>query len=224
MGASQNETWTAERIVEELKERSGEDGRSIKFGTGRKEDKFKDAVFDVFGGWPDALRAAGLHPKTRLINYWTEAEVKKRLRELAERGEPINTLNLELKHPRLWNAARRIFGNIQKAVEAAGYNYGDIKKRGTWTRESITAKIRKYYKDGVDISQINMLEEDSKLLAAGQKFYGAWSRAVRAAGIDYADVKSRRKDMKRKHKTVEQGMKKRKVFVMRNGKLVQPGA
>lgn len=215
--------WTKEKIIEELKTRSG-GGRSIRFSPGKADDGLKDAVYKLYGSWPNVLRAAGLHPKTRLINYWTEAEVIKRIKELCERGESINTLHLEMKHPRLWNASRRIYGNIQKAVEAAGYDYGTVKKRGTWTRDSITHKIREYFEQDVDISQIAMLEYDSKLLAAGQKFYGAWSRAVRAAGIDYTEVKSRRKDVKRKKKATDDSRKKRKVFVMKEGRLVEANA
>lgn len=215
--------WTKEKIMDELKTRSN-GGRSIRFSTSKEDESLKDAVYALFGSWPIVLQAAGLHTKTRLINYWTEAEVIKRIQELCERGESINTLHLELNHPRLWNASRRIFGNIQKAVEAAGYDYGNVKKRGTWTRDSITEKIREYFEQGVDISQIAMLEYDSKLLAAGQKFYGAWSRAVRAADIDYTEVKSRRKDVKRKKKATDDSQKKRKIFVMHEGKLVEANA
>jgi len=213
--------WTSEKVLEELQQRSG-GGRSIHFSSDG-DAGLKDAIYHFFGGWPDALRAAGLHPKTRLINYWDEDEVKARIRQLAERGDPINTLHLEMNHPRLWNAARRLFGNIQKAVEAAGYDYGDVKKRGTWTRETITGKIREYYNQGLDISQIAMLDMDSKLLAAGQKFFGAWSRAVTAAGIDYAQVKSRRREAKRrlKAKGGPAARNANRMFVMRGGRLVQ---
>ena len=216
----QSEGWSSDKVVDELKERTI-GGRSIRFTESRKDEEFKDAIYRHFGGWPGALKAAGLHPKTRLINYWTEDEVTRRIRGLAESGQSINTLHLELHHPRLWNAARRLFGSIQKAVEASGFNYSDIKKRGNWTDESIKAKIRDYYERGEDISQISMLKLDSRLLAAGQKFFGAWSKAVTAAGINYMDVKSRHRDIKGARKSSTDERRQRKVFVMRSGQLVQ---
>ena len=217
----QAEEWTSEKVLDELQRRSG-GGRSIRFST-HGDDGLKDAIYGFFGGWPTALRAAGMHPKTRLINYWTADEVTKRLRQIADRGEPINTLHLEMNHPRLWNAARRLYGNIQKAVEASGYDYGDIKKRGTWTKETITGRIREYYTSGRDISQIAMLDMDSKLLAAGQKFFGAWSRAVTASGIDYAQVKSRRREAKRRVKAQGAGTGRpgRHVFLVNQGRLIK---
>jgi len=210
--------WDKEKVLRELRLRSGEH-RSIRFSDGPEDDALKDAVFEFFGGWKSALAAAGLHPKTKLLNCWTENEVKRRIKEIADRGESINTLSLEINHPRLWNAARRVFGNIQAAVEASGYDYSDFKKRGAWTKDLIAERIRQYYKEGKDLSQISMLEEDSKLLAAAQKIYGAWSRAVHAAGIDYTQVKARRKEFKRQMKAGDFAQKK-KVFVLRDGKLV----
>jgi hypothetical protein len=64
---------------------------------------------------------------------------------------------------------------------------------------------------------------DSKLLAAGQKFFGAWSRAVTAAGIDYAQVKSRRRETKRriKAKSGASSHAANRMYVMRGGRLVQ---
>lgn len=213
----QNEVWTSDKLLDALRERSG-GGRSIKFNGGENDDVFKDAIYSRYGDWDTALRAAGLHPKTRLINYWTESEVIKRIREIAERGESINTLHLEQKHPRLWNAARRLFGNIHNAIEAAGYDYSGVKKRGAWTRDSIVDKIRDYFLSGVDISQISMIDADSKLLAAGQKLFGSWSKAVNAAGIDYAGVKARRRDKKRRAKSQASETGQQVAFPVQMGK------
>jgi len=105
-------------------------------------------------------------------------------------------------------------------VEASGYDYSDFKKRGAWTKDLIAERIRQYYKEGKDLSQISMLEQDSKLLAAAQKIYGAWSRAVHAAGIDYTQIKARRKEFKRQMKTTGVVAGQKKVFVLRDGKLV----
>lgn len=189
-------TWDQKSLVEELKRRTTP-GHSIRFDPGREDTSLEDAVFSEFGGWNQALAEAGLHPKTKLLNYWTEEEVIKRIRQIAERNEPLNTLNLEINHPRLWNAARRLFNNIEGAVEAAGFDYSGVKKRLSWDEDVIAGQIRRMYDGGEDISQISMLEKNSRLLAAAQKFFGAWSKAVEAAGIDYSNVKDRHRVFKR---------------------------
>ncbi len=206
-----------ESLILELQKRCNESG-SIRFEPDRTETELEDAVFREFGSWKRALRAAGLHPKTKLLNYWTHDEVIKRIREIHERNEPLNTLFLENNHPRLWNAARRLFDNIENAVEAAGVKYSDVKKRCSWSEDDITNRIRELYKKGEDITQISMLKSDSKLLAAGQKFYGAWSRAVEAAGIDYSQAKQRRREQKKPRLRAD---KKREVFLMQDGRLIR---
>ncbi len=214
--------WDRGAVIDELKRRCSAN-KSIKFSGGAEDDALKDAVFEQFGGWSNALSAAGLHPKTKLLNCWNGQEVIKRLRQIAGRGDSINTLALEMNHPRLWNAARRIFGNIRNAVEAAGFDYSEYKKRGAWTPEKITAMLRDYHARGVDLSQITMIEEDSKLLAAAQKLYGAWSRAVRAAGIDYASVKERHREIRRNTKlsNASNGQDS-KSFFFQGGKMINP--
>lgn len=197
--------WPREKVIEELKRRSG-GARSLRFNKSPEDEALVDSIYAHFGGWDTAIEVAGLHPKTRLLDYWTKEEVVKRLRDMAKRGEPINTLHLERNHPRLWNAARRFFTNIEKAVEAAGFSYGKVRKRCSWSEQEIARRIRKYNARGKDISQSAMLIEDSRLLAAGQKFFGSWSNAVEAAGLNYASVKARRRTLKFAH-LAEEGKK-----------------
>ena len=196
-----HQPWKRELVIVELK-RIIADGGSLRFDPDRKDTSLEDAVYDVFGGWRTAFIEAGINPKTKLINYWTEEEVIKRLRQLAEREEPLNTLHLEMNHPRLWNAARRFFSNIESAIAAAGMEYSEVKKRQSWSEDKISGKICQMFERGEDISQISLMKKDSKLLAAGQKCYGSWRQAVEAAGIKYEDVKHRRRSRKASSKAV----------------------
>lgn len=216
---TQIKKWTKDSLLEELKKRS-QPGNSIRFDPLRKNTTFEDAVYEEFGSWKRAIEEAGLHPKTKLINYWTPDEVIKRLKMIAERGEQMNTLALEVNHPRLWNAARRLFNNIESAVQAAGYEYDSVKKRLSWDEDEIRNKIREMYEKGEDITQISMMKKDSKLLAAGQKFYGSWSRAVEKAGIDYAKAKQRHREHKNNEKA-EKREKFREVYFMQGGRLIR---
>lgn len=202
-------------VIRELREMS-RGKRSIRI-EGEASAKLVEAVFEHFGGWRSAIEAAGLHPKTHLVGYWTHAEVVKRLRQLHERGESLNTLHLEHHQPRLWNAARRFFGTIEKAIEAAGFNYSEIRKRDEWSSEKIMSEIRALDEQKHDLSQVSVANINSKLLAAGQKFFGSWSKAVEAAGIDYERVRRRRRMNKRRKKNIEDVQRKKKVFVIRNG-------
>ncbi|HOX28083.1 MAG TPA: hypothetical protein PLQ76_02890 [bacterium] len=192
----EDKLFTRELLIEEIRGRSRKGG-AIRFPEVRDDTSFEDAVYEEFGSWSNAFIAAGVNPKTKLLNYWTEDEVIKRLQQIAHRDEPINTLSLEINHPRLWNAARRLFGNIEKAINKAGFQYENVRKRYSWNEDEITNRIRIMFDEGEDISQISMMKKDSRLLASGQKLFGAWSRAVEKSGIDYSTVKVRRKTMKK---------------------------
>ncbi|MFA6449580.1 MAG: hypothetical protein WCX65_08935 [bacterium] len=212
--------WDRDSLIKEIKSRS-HPGNSIRFEPDRDDTGFEDAIYSEFGGWENVLAEAGLNPKMKLLNYWTKEEVVKRLRQIAERDEPLNTLFLETNHPRLWNAARRLFNNIEKAVEAAGFEYDKIKKRYSWDEGEIKKRIKDMYEKGEDITQIAMMGKDSKLLAAGQKFYGSWSRAVESAGIDYSAAKQRHRLQKFTLGRTDKKEKKKEIYFMRAGRLVR---
>ncbi len=60
-----------------------------------------------------------------------------------------------------------------------------------WSREKIIAMIRRLHGQGVDLSPTGIRRTHGALFssARSQSHFGSWREAIRAAGLDYADIK-----------------------------------
>ena len=99
----------------------------------------------------------------------------------------------------LIGAARRYLGSWGNAIEAAGFNYAEIKasakadsntKRlppGHWSEARIIDLIKEMYSRGDDLNPHAVQNKDSKVYASAVYYFGSWGKAVNAAGIDYLE-------------------------------------
>lgn len=125
---------------------------------------------------------------------WTKELVIKEIQERHSAGKPLNYSAVVADNEPLAGAARRLFGNWGKAVEAAGFDYEKIKQearpkslpRGTWSKELIIQKIRERYTAGQSLNPHAVQKDDPKLYAAS-RLLGSWGKAVEAAGYDYIE-------------------------------------
>ena len=133
-------------------------------------------------------------PKPR--NYWNKQIVITKIQELYI-TEKINDNYIKKNHCDLYNAGRKNYGSWRNAVEAAGFNYDEVKRNAVqkriddsriWNRELVIIKIQELY----SLEQINaqyVKDEHGALYSAGIVCFGSWKNAVEAAGIDYSEVK-----------------------------------
>lgn len=105
---------------------------------------------------------------------WSKDKVIAELKRVRANG-PVQDKNLE-------SAARRHFGSLRAALEAAGLIRGDrVSHYFRWTKESVIEAIRKRHADGESIDSIH--KEDPALYAAGKTLFGTWNDARRQAGL-----------------------------------------
>jgi hypothetical protein len=79
--------------------------------------------------------------------------------------------------------ARRRFGNWGAAVEKAGLDYSQIRRRRRWTKELIVNEIRTMKDQGADLRSGEIRQKNPALFAAACKprFFGSWSKALAVA-------------------------------------------
>jgi hypothetical protein len=78
--------------------------------------------------------------------------------------------------------------------------------RVKWTKEKIVKRILSLHKLGEDLSNSNAKRIDGALVGAATSYFGNWSAAIEAAGLDSAEVKKtsqRRRNEKIKKWTSE---------------------
>jgi len=150
---------------------------------------------ELFGGWRRAIRAAGLDPEKVCTRRrkWTRESIIGEIRRLRRAGVDLSHSAAKRTHQYLVVAARRTehFGSWRVAVEAAGIDYGSVSKHQSWTRDKVVERIRDLAQRGEPLSHQEAKRSDSPLVsaAASRRLFGSWEAAVRAAGLEYDQVR-----------------------------------
>ena len=132
---------------------------------------------------------------------WSRELILERIRELSRQGSDLTPSQVGAQQGALVSAAERYFGNWPAAVREAGIDYERVREAGRqrrserirkWSRERIVAEIRRLQRAGEDLSWGVMERKYQPLCAAAVKrcYFGSWSAALAAAGIDYEQVKA----------------------------------
>lgn len=202
--------WTRERVLTTIRQldRQGEclsTRRMAQLGySGMVTTTYKEGYF---GGWRNALRAAGLDPAqaSRRQTKWTRERIIEHIRELHSRGDDLSHSAAKRRHQYLVVVAGdpRFFGSWKAAIEAAGFDYERICKHRSWTRAKIVEQIRELYRRGEHLSHEAVKRRYGSLVSAAssKRYFGSWERAIRAAGLSYDKI--RKIESWDRHKIVE---------------------
>jgi len=86
------------------------------------------ASLPLFGTWENAIKAAGIdYSDIMLFRKWTPGLVKFMISSLYKNSVDISSHNTQIHNSPLFNAGCRLFGSWQKAVEASGISYEDVR-------------------------------------------------------------------------------------------------
>jgi len=179
--------WSKEVIVEEIRELASK-GFDLSFRS-MALSQHNAMVYAAirpkyFGNWRTALEAAGLASE-EIYRYrsWDESGILEEIRRLKTEGAALSSKSMDESSNKLIATARRRFGNWGKALEKAGINYSEVRRRKRWTRENLVEGILELKKQGVKLITPEVKRANPSLFAAACKkhFYGTWKKALRAA-------------------------------------------
>lgn len=131
---------------------------------------------------------------SRSRRLWTPEDVLAAIRARADAGLPLNYQAVVADDEALTGAARKRYGSWSAALAAAGLDPVAIKRAarqagvanshpmGYWTEERVIASIQEHARAGHDLSAHRLQQIDPSLVASGQRLFGGWDRALRAAG------------------------------------------
>ena len=115
------EPWTRERVLEQIRRRHGK-GASLSCGVLRQEKRGSALLWAAqkfYGGWPRAVKAAGLTPANAPM--WTAESVRTALRRLARKRQWMSSEALVKNgHGNIVSGALRVHGTWAAALRAAG--------------------------------------------------------------------------------------------------------
>lgn len=200
--------WTPTRVLDEIRTMQGKRQDLSHRAVRQRQQYLVVAAAEFFGGWEEAVRAAGLdYDRIRKQQTWTKAKVLRTIRELAARGEDLSYGAVIKNHSSLAAAAgnRRYFRSWGDAIEAAGLNYEEVRRhRPPWSRERIIETIRELHARGEDLISTNVRKLGYRTMEYAARKpgnFGSWRGAIEAAGLDFDQVtRLTRKKQRRKRK------------------------
>ena len=109
--------------------------------------------------------------------------------------------------PQLAAAAtkRKHFGSWRAAIEAAGFNYGSIRRYQEWDEQAVITRLKELHAQGKDLNAKSMEELDITLITAARRRFDSWDKALTAAGLDYKKIVLRTPFKRRKKNEASDG-------------------
>lgn len=192
-----NLRWSSERVITEIRDWQSQ-GQPLYANHVRLNfQELLAASIRYFGGWQKAVETAGIsYEAVRKYRKWSKEVIVEEIRELASRGFDLSFRSMALsQHNAMVYAAIRpkYFGNWRAALEAAGLASEEIYRYRSWDQEGILEEIRRLKSEGVDLSSKSMDDSSNKLIATARRRFGNWGRALESAGINYADIRRRKR-------------------------------
>ncbi|MDP6723165.1 MAG: hypothetical protein QGF59_31175 [Pirellulaceae bacterium] len=156
----------------------------------KRDRRLYDAARHHFGTWQNALREAGINLEhVRLPKKPRTLDKDKIIRQLHKRHEAglsMKRNDVCLDNRALATAAINAFHSWRRALAAAGLAPEELlAARGNrWSKERIIELIHARQREGKPINYSAIRREDSALISAARRYFGNWSKALLAAGVD----------------------------------------
>jgi len=127
-------------------------------------------------------------------NRWTADSIVAMIRKLAAARVDLSPTGIRESHSALFSAARSRshFGSWRGAVEAAGLDYGGVKRcEQVWSRARVVRAIQRAADHGQDLLSGEFKRANKRLYSAAcaLRYFGGWRRAIEAAGLDYDQLR-----------------------------------
>lgn len=128
---------------------------------------------------------------------WTQVRIIAAIKQLHLQNADLSPTAVQIEHSALFSSARSRshFGSWRAAVEAAGFNYDEVKRvKQRWTRDEITTRICELHKAGEDLldPQFKVRHRSLYLAACAHRYFGSWRRAVEGAGLNHEKMRESR--------------------------------
>jgi len=114
---------------------------------------------------------------------WTRERIIRHLLDREAHGLPLHA-GRDGVDSLLYQAARRIFGSWRHAIQAAGITPEQVLTWDRWPPAKVLMIIRRLAQRARPLSGAQMEQRYGSMMSAARRFYGSWTKAVLAAGVD----------------------------------------
>ncbi len=192
-----NRKWSAELVLDEIRKWAAEDKPLYSHYVRQNFQELLAAGIRYHGSWKTAVETAGIaYNDVRKYQNWSKDLIIAKIQELRQQGVDLSFRSMMLsKYNSMVYAAIRPnhFGSWKHALSAAGLTPDEVYRYRSWDEQTILDEIRKLKEQGADLSSKTMDETSNPLIATARRRFGNWGNAVEKAGIDYSEIRRRRR-------------------------------
>lgn len=112
-------------------------------------------------------------------------QVVREIKQLRRKKSALNYSSIRANHGPLLRRAKLAFGTWSAAVEAAGFDYENIRRIRRWSQESVIETLLALHEERRFANLSDLRDRFPRLYGACCRHFGSGLAAVEAAGIDY---------------------------------------
>ena len=209
-------TWDKSQITTALRKLHKE-GKDLSYTQlAKKHQPLVSAAAYHFGSYRDAIAKAGIdYSEVVRRPRWTKQEIIRLIKQARRAGEDLHWSAVTKRGDELGRAAfaslqKRLFGSWDLALHAAGLDADEISQYRKWDRNSIVFELKGRARESQPLNSGTVQKDDPGLHAAAVRHFGSYDNALRAAKVDPAKIRRRKRWNK------EEVDKRLKAFARKN--------
>jgi hypothetical protein len=192
-------SWDKDQILSNLRKLHRE-GKDLSYTQlARKHQPLVSAAAYHFGSYRDAVEKAGIdYADVVRRPRWTKQQIIRLIKQARREGEDLHWSAVTRRGDELGRAAfaslqKRLFGSWDRALAAAGLDADEISQYRKWDKDSIVFELRSRFRESEPLNSGAVQKEDPGLHAAAVRHFGSYDNALRAARVDPAKIRQRRR-------------------------------
>ena len=193
------DAWDKDRIVAALRHQHKKGGALSYNKLAREQQSLVSAAAYHFGSYRKAVEAAGIdYGLVTRRPRWTKVAIIKLIKRARRSGEDLHWSAVTKRRDELGMAAfaslqPRLFGRWDKALQAAGLDADDVSMYRQWDRGTILFELRGLAREREPLNSGAIQKSDAGLHAAAVRYFGNYDAALKAAKLDPAAHRQRRR-------------------------------
>ena len=191
--------WDKPEILRTLK-KLHKAGQDLSYNAlARKRQPLVSAAAYHFGSYRKAVERAGIdYAEVTRRPRWTKQKIIALIKGGKRGGQDLHWSAVTRRRDELGRAAfaslqPRLFGSWDRALTASGLDADEVNRYRKWDRENILFELKGRYRAHEPLNSGAIQRDDPGLHAAAVRHFGSYDAALRAARIDPARVRERRR-------------------------------
>lgn len=191
--------WDKDRILQELRKLHKKGTKLSYNALAAKNQSLVSAAAYHFGSYRKAIEVAGIDYADILRRpRWTKQNIIQLVKTAKRNGTDLHWAAVTKRRDELGKAAfaaiqPRLFGSWDRALHAAGLDAADVSIYRTWDKASVAFDLRARASEGEAMNSGALQKDDPGLHAAAMRYFGSYDLALRAAKLDPAKHRERRR-------------------------------